>query len=86
MTLNPPDAPEPDSLKQDEFDLLRNCVREKLGIKMPDSKKPVLEARLQKRLRLTGIRTFSQYCQYLFSGEGEPERRPRRAALPFIVP
>ena len=41
---------------------------------MPESKKAVLEARLQKRLRMTRIKNFSEYCDFLFSEEGTSER------------
>jgi chemotaxis protein methyltransferase CheR len=40
------------------------------GIKMPLSKKTMLEARLVKRLRAIGLSTFGEYCNYLFSPEG----------------
>lgn len=57
-----------------EFAKLRECIQQKLGIKMPESKKAVLEARLQKRLRITRKKCFSEYCDFLFSEEGTSER------------
>lgn len=37
---------------------------------MPESKKIMLESRLQKRLRVLGFTSFTEYCNYLFSPEG----------------
>lgn len=62
------------TLTNEEFNMLSQCVQKKLGIKMPETKKPVLEARLQKRLRKTQIARFSEYCDFLFSEEGAEER------------
>ena len=48
-------------------------IRSELGIKMPDSKKTLLEARLQKRLRELCMHSHEEYCEYLFSPEGMDE-------------
>ncbi len=45
-------------------------VHSELGIKMPDAKKTMLQARLQKRLREVEISTFEAYYDYVFSREG----------------
>ena len=37
---------------------------------MPEVKKTMLEARLQKRLRNLGMHSFTEYCDYLFAPEG----------------
>ncbi|MEJ2184218.1 MAG: protein-glutamate O-methyltransferase CheR [Nitrospirota bacterium] len=57
-------------LSDGEFRLLGGFIQETLGIKMPPVKKTLLEGRLQKRLRLLGLQSFSDYCTYLFSSEG----------------
>lgn len=57
-------------LSDRDFRRLGDFIQSEYGIKMPDSKKTMLEARLQKRLRATGIQTFSEYCDYVFSEEG----------------
>lgn len=43
------------------------------GIKMPETKKTMLEGRLRRRLRATGARTLDEYCERLFA-EGGLER------------
>ena len=40
---------------------------------MPDFKKTMVEGRLQKRLRKTGIQTFKEYIDFVFSPEGNIE-------------
>ncbi len=57
-------------LSQRDFLRLSRFIHEECGIKMPESKKVMLEARFQKRLRILGMKTFGDYCDYLFSPEG----------------
>lgn len=57
-------------LSEKEFRRLGEFIHSEYGIKMPPSKKTMLEARLQKRLRALEMGSFSEYCSYLFSPEG----------------
>jgi chemotaxis protein methyltransferase CheR len=57
-------------LSGNEFKRLGEFIHAEYGIKMPASKKTMLEARLQKRLRTLGIDSFKQYLEYLFSPTG----------------
>lgn len=52
------------------FRRLSKFINSKLGIKVPPVKKTMLEARLRKRLRHLGIRSYDEYCDYLLSPEG----------------
>jgi chemotaxis protein methyltransferase CheR len=52
------------------FGRLSEFIYAESGIKMPLSKKTMLEARLQKRLNAMGLNSFGEYCNYLFSREG----------------
>lgn len=52
------------------FERLSEFIYTESGIKMPFSKKTMLEARLQKRLRVMGLSSFDEYCSYLFSPDG----------------
>ncbi|MCP4108461.1 MAG: protein-glutamate O-methyltransferase [Desulfobacteraceae bacterium] len=45
-------------------------IKTEIGINMPDAKKTMLQARLQKRLRKLGIKTFEEYYDYVFSPAG----------------
>lgn len=53
-----------------DFTRMSRLIYENCGIKMPDTKKTMLEARLGKRLRRLEMRSFGEYCDYLFSREG----------------
>ncbi|WP_419779487.1 CheR family methyltransferase [Maridesulfovibrio sp.] len=53
-----------------DFGKFSKLIKEEFGIKMPISKKTMLEARLQKRLRALGFSYYSQYCDFLFSPGG----------------
>jgi chemotaxis protein methyltransferase CheR len=52
------------------FTRFSKFIQTELGIKMPETKKTMLQARLQKRLWKLGITSFDEYCDYLFSHEG----------------
>ena len=53
-----------------DFGKFSKLIKEEFGIKMPPSKKTMLEARLQKRLRTLGFSSHSEYCDFLFSPGG----------------
>ncbi len=53
-----------------DFERLSIFIHQELGIKMPPAKKPLLESRLQKRLRALGYASFTEYCEFLFSPGG----------------
>ncbi|MDD2336956.1 MAG: chemotaxis protein CheR, partial [Geobacteraceae bacterium] len=53
-----------------EFVLFSQFIESTCGIRMPESKKLMLESRLQKRLRHHGISSFREYYDYLVSQQG----------------
>ncbi len=53
-----------------DFRRFSEFITAELGIKLPPSKKTMLEARLQKRLRALGLASHRDYCEFLFSSEG----------------
>ena len=57
-------------LSDSDFTKLSQLIDKQLGIKMPYSKKVMLESRLQKRLKALHLSNFSEYCSYLFSDDG----------------
>lgn len=59
-----------DPMSDRTFARFSRFIHTELGIKMPDSKKTMLQARLQKRLWKLGMGSFDEYCDYLFSHEG----------------
>lgn len=58
------------------FERFSEFIKTELGIKMPASKKTLLEARLQKRLRELCMNSHDEYCEYLFSAAGMEEELP----------
>lgn len=57
-------------MKDADFTKFSNLIKSEFGIKMPPSKKTMLEARLQKRLRALGMKSYSEYCDFIFSPGG----------------
>lgn len=57
-------------LSMRDFNRLAQFVNEYSGIKLPESKHTMLEGRLRRRLRATGISTFDDYCRYVFEEGG----------------
>lgn len=52
------------------FGRLSSFIYDEVGIKLPPAKKTMLEARLNKRLKALGIRSFEEYADYVFSAGG----------------
>ena len=52
-----------------EFRKLATFVESEVGIKMPKSKKLMMQTRLQSRLKALNLNNFSDYLEYLFSSE-----------------
>lgn len=59
-----------------EFKRFSELIQSEFGIKMPPSKKTLLQARFQKRLRSLGLASYAEYCEYVFSPEGMERERP----------
>ena len=59
-----------DRLSNRNFDALARYIYDYSGIKMPVTKITMLEGRLRRRLRATGIASFNDYCDYLFKHDG----------------
>jgi len=58
-----------DQMSRRNFARLAAYIYEYSGIKMPESKKTMLEGRLRRRLRATGVSTLDAYCDHIFSGD-----------------
>ncbi len=59
-----------EKLSDELFEKMSAFIIKELGIKMPDRKKVMLEARLRKRLRALEMKTFEEYAEYVFSPGG----------------
>ncbi len=58
------------NLLTEDFMRLGSFIQSNFGIKMPKSKKMMVESRLRKRLRTLNLTSFREYCEYLFSKQG----------------
>lgn len=56
-----------------EFSRMSDFVYSNFGIKLPPAKKIMLEGRLQKRLRIKNINTFTEYIDLIFGEKGDQE-------------
>jgi chemotaxis protein methyltransferase CheR len=63
-------APVTDQISARNFERLARYIYDYSGIKMPSSKRTMLEGRLRRRLRHTGHTTFDDYCDHLFKDDG----------------
>lgn len=59
-----------DHLSQRNFQRLAGFIEDYSGIKMPQTKVTMVEGRLRKRVRATGMSSLKQYCDYLFEHNG----------------
>jgi chemotaxis protein methyltransferase CheR len=69
----------PAKLKDNEFQLFSAFIYEQVGIQLPPTKKTMLEARLQKRLKTLDMDSFDAYRKFVFSPEG------RQAELVHLI-
>ena len=60
-------------LSDGEFAKLSRYIYENYGINLPITKKVLLESRLQKHLRISGIPSFKQYIEQVCEGEEHEE-------------
>lgn len=57
-------------MTSDTFKRFSEYIESTVGIRMPQTKEVMLEARLSKRVRALGFSTHEEYCDYVFSPEG----------------
>lgn len=62
-------APPGDRISTQNFDQLAQYIYSYAGIKMPPSKKTMLEGRLRRRQRAIGVETLNAYCTYFFTAD-----------------
>ncbi|WP_407681923.1 CheR family methyltransferase [Pseudodesulfovibrio portus] len=60
---------------ESEFQRFSELIHSEFGIKMPPSKKVLLQSRFQKRLRALGLSGYKEYCDYVFSPDGRENER-----------
>lgn len=58
-------------LTDQEFKTIARYIEENVGIKMPESKKIMMQSRLMNRLKILGFSTYKQYIEYVFTHDDE---------------
>jgi chemotaxis protein methyltransferase CheR len=61
------------SFSTGDYDFLRSMLKERTGIELGPTKHNMVYARLAKRLRKLGMKTFRQYIEFIASNEGRDE-------------
>lgn len=59
-----------DQLSSRNFTRLAELIQGYSGIKMPSSKRTMLEGRLRRRTRANNIATLNDYCRFIFDDDG----------------
>jgi chemotaxis protein methyltransferase CheR len=54
------------TMSNSDFERLSRSIFDHCGIRLPPAKKTMLEGRLRKRLSALGMKSFAEYCDYLF--------------------
>jgi len=65
----------------DDFRQIATLIKDASGIHLTEAKAPLVYSRLAKRLRTTGISSFSDYCAFVTSDDGVEERNNMLNAL-----
>ena len=61
------------NISEKDFLKLKDFVESYCGIKMPATKKQMVEGRIRKRVRSLGLEGYGEYMDYVFSDKGEIE-------------
>jgi chemotaxis protein methyltransferase CheR len=70
------DPTENDQLSLRDFTLIADLIGSEVGIKLPPTKRLMVEGRLRKRVRALGLSGLDEYCTYMFRRDGlRAERR-----------
>src|SRR5262245_2249366 len=59
-----------DHLTSRDFSRLAQFIQDYAGIKMPPTKRTMVEGRLRKRAAANGFTTLTEYCRHLFDNDG----------------
>jgi chemotaxis protein methyltransferase CheR len=59
-----------------DFDYLATLIERRAGIRMPATKRTMVEGRLRRRLRQHGMGSYAEYCRFLFEEGGLDSELP----------
>ena len=82
QVFRPPGAePEGPVLTERDFKRIAAVLFEDSGIRLPPDGESLVHARLLRRLRALGLKSFRDYCDLVASEDGAPERQAMLSAL-----
>ena len=58
-------------MDSESFERLSKYVTHEYGIKLPLSKKSMLESRLNKKVKALGLSSYKEFLDFIFSDEGK---------------
>jgi chemotaxis protein methyltransferase CheR len=61
------------SMDVESFERLSSYVTSEYGIKLPLAKKPMLESRLNKKVKTLGLNSYKEFLDFIFSDQGKQE-------------
>ncbi|WP_428969621.1 CheR family methyltransferase [Sphingomonas sp. Xoc002] len=59
----------PDALQRRDFDRISAYVYKECGIRLPPAKMTMIEGRLRRRVRATGLSSLGDYCAWVFQAD-----------------
>lgn len=65
-----------DHLSARDFQRIAGLIGDEVGIKLPPSKRIMVEGRLRRRVRALGLSGLEDYASYLFQRDGLAQERP----------
>jgi len=68
-------------LNAKDFCRIAGVMQQETGIDLPESKLPLVQARLLRRLRLLGLNTYAEYCAVIEDSRNASERLEMVSAL-----
>lgn len=63
-------------LRPVDFQRIATLISSRVGIKLPPTKRLMVEGRLRKRVRAQGFASFDAYCEHLFHADGLADELP----------
>ncbi|MCQ2579625.1 MAG: chemotaxis protein CheR, partial [Treponemataceae bacterium] len=60
-------------LTKEEFNIIANYIETNVGIKMPETKRIMMQARLARRLKALNMSSFGEYIDYVFARNNNDE-------------
>ncbi|HHI70693.1 MAG TPA: chemotaxis protein, partial [Rhodobacteraceae bacterium] len=68
-------------MSEADFQAIASIAYQEAGLVFPPEKAPLVRSRINRRLRMLKLRSFSEYTHYIATEQGQEERRIMISAL-----